>query len=189
VAVGPLTNLALALLLEPELPRLVRRVVVMGGAVAFPGNISPVAEANIFKDPEAAASVLGAGWPVTLVGLDVTMRTVMSADYLEALERCGTPAARLVGQIVPVYLRSYRERYGLDGIPTHDPSAMAWAIAPALFRAERLPVHVETQGRCAGQTVVDWRRQWEDLPPVEVCLEVDSDRLLGLFHERLSAAD
>jgi uridine nucleosidase len=187
VAVGPLTNLALALQLEPRLPSLVRQVVVMGGAVDVPGNASPVAEANIFCDPEAARRVMGAGWPLTLVGLDVTLRTQMSGDYLRELAASGTPEAEFIGRIVPVYYRFYTEMVGLPGLPTHDPSAMAYALDPSLFRVERVALHVETEGRCAGQTVADRRRvvRWPDLPEVNVSVGVDAAGVLKLFRERV----
>lgn len=188
VAVGPLTNLALALQLEPRLPSLVRQVIVMGGAVDVPGNASPVAEANIISDPEAAARVMGAGWPVTLVGLDVTLKTMMTDAFLRDLTAKDIPAARLIGRIVPVYYRFYTEMVGLPGLPTHDPSALALALDPSLFATERVRLHVETEGRCAGQTVADRRRrnQWPGLPEVDVCVGVDSERLLELYMARLA---
>ncbi len=187
VAVGPLTNLALALALEPQLPSLVRQVIVMGGAVDVPGNASPVAEANILGDPEAALRVMGAGWPVVLVGLDVTLRTQMGAAYLRELAAAHTPAAAFIGAIVPVYYHFYTQMVGLPGLPTHDPSAVAYVLDPGLFRTERVRLHVETEGRCAGQTVADRRQRnsWPGLPEVEVCVGVASDRLLSLFRERI----
>ena len=191
VAVGRLTNLALALMLEPQLPSLVKQVIVMGGAVDVPGNASPVAEANIIGDPEAAARVMGAGWltPVTLVGLDVTLKTLMSAEFLRDLTATGTPMANLIGRMVPVYYRFYTEMVGLSGLPTHDPSAIALALDSSLFTVERVRLHIETESLCAGQTVADRRRrnQWPGLPEVDVCVGVDSERLLALYKARLGS--
>lgn len=186
VAVGPLTNLALAVEREPRLARAVRQVIVMGGAVFCPGNATPVAEANIHKDPEAARVVLGAGWPVVLVGLDVTMQTRLDAAGLAVLTRRRTPVADLIARMLPVYFASYRDRYGMEAIPLHDPSALACALDPSLFETRLVPVYVETVGRCAGQTVPDLRRQWSPLPEVDVCVGIDSARLLALVRERLS---
>jgi uridine nucleosidase len=190
VAVGPLTNLALALKLEPRIAQAVKHVVVMGGAVFVRGNASPVAEANFLNDPEAAQIVVGAGWPLTLVGLDVTTRTVMTEAYLRSLSHPlnpFNPLTEFIHRITPVYLNYYREHNGVDGLYTHDPSAVAYAIDPTLFTTRRVPLFVETEGRCAGQSVADPRHLWGALPEVEVCVDVDSERLLRLFAERLAA--
>jgi inosine-uridine nucleoside N-ribohydrolase len=186
VAVGPLTNLALALRRDARLPGAVRQVIVMGGAVFCAGNATPVAEANVYKDPEAARVVLGAGWPVTLVSLDVTLQTCLDRAGLEAITQAGTPTGDLISRIAPFYYESYRARYGMQSIPMHDPSAMAYAIEPGLFETRPAPLYVEVEGRCAGQTVADLRRQWSPLPEVDVCVGVDSPRLLRLFQERLA---
>jgi inosine-uridine nucleoside N-ribohydrolase len=200
VAVGPLTNLALAVRLDPRVVAAVRQVVVMGGAAFVPGNASPVAETNLFADPEAASIVFSAGWPLTMIGLDVTMRTVMTSHYLDHLFPSSPhplhpfhPLTNFLSRILPIYLQSCRERHGLNGIPMHDPSAVAYAIDPGLFRVERLRVFVETSGPNAGQTVPDRPRQWDGpsagsgqaLPEIDVCVEVDTPRLLALFEERM----
>ena len=207
VAVGPLTNLALAARLEPRVVPAVRQVIVMGGAAFVPGRVSPVPDVNVDNDPEAAAIVFSAGWPLVMVGLDVTMRTVMRGEYLHHLfppssnPLRSNPLTTFLSRIVPVYLQSYRDRYGIDGIPMHDPSAVAYAVDPSLFRVERLPVFVETAGRRAGQTAPDpfggvyaecsrsaqggRFRQRDEIPEIDVCVDVDSARLLALFEERM----
>jgi uridine nucleosidase len=195
IAIGPLTNLAVALRLEPRLATSVAEVIIMGGAAFRRGNASPVAESNIHDDPEAAAVVFGAAWPLTMVGLDVTMQTIQSDAQLAAIWSAGTPQTDFLARIVPAYRGFYRERYAAerdippyrpDGLPTHDPSAIAYAIQPGLFRTVRLPVWVETEGRGAGQTIPDHRHWWGDAPEVDVCVEVQADRLLDLLHQRLT---
>jgi uridine nucleosidase len=187
VPVGPLTNLALALRLEPRLAGLVKEVVLMGGSAFRGGNASPVAEANIHNDPHAAWIVFNAGWPLTMVGLDVTMQCIMSAEYLNQLGQCGNPATDLIRRILPVYQEFHHKIYGLGGaIHTHDPSAIAFLIDPDLFRTEDLPVYIETEGRCAGQTVPDRRQQWIEGPLAKVCVNVDAPGLQKLYWERLS---
>jgi purine nucleosidase len=187
VPVGPLTNLALALHLEPGIIHLVKEVVIMGGAAFVPGNASPVAEANIFHDPHAAADVFSAGWPLTMVGLDVTTKCIMSKEYLDGMARIDNPANRLIAKIIPVYQDAYERFDHLHGgIHTHDPSAIAYVIDPTLFRTLRAPIYVETLGRCFGKTVPDVNRRWIDGPETNICMEVDSPRLLGLYRERLS---
>jgi inosine-uridine nucleoside N-ribohydrolase len=185
IAVGPLTNLAHALQREPRIAAAARQVILMGGAVYCHGNITPVAEANIYHDPEAARLVFGAGWPVTLVGLDVTMQTCQTPADLEALGRVGTPVADFIARILPCYLQSYQTRHGLNVVPTHDPSAIAFALDRSLFTVRRVPLYVEAEGRCSGQTVADPRRLWDPLPEIDVCTGVDAVRLLNLFHDRL----
>ncbi len=187
VPVGPLTNIALAFHLAPHIAPLVKEVVIMGGAAFVPGNASPVGEANILNDPHAAAIVFGAPWPVTMVGLDVTMECIMTREYLETLGRGGNRATDLIRKIVPAYQQFHDETYGLGGdIHTHDPSAIAFVVDRGLFQTERVPLYVETQGRCAGQTIPDLLDQWGPLPQVDVCRTVDAPRLLALFKERLT---
>lgn len=188
VALGPLTNLALAVRLEPRLAQNVRQVVLMGGTVTEPGNATPVAEANIHNDPEAAHIVFHAGWPLTMVGLDVTRRVVMSPDYLARLKEAGTPVTDFIAAITAHYLRYYREHLNMDSFYVHDPTAIAYAIDPALFRVQHLYVDITLgEGRASGQTMADWRGQWHQDPNVTVCLDVDAERVLALYRERVTA--
>jgi purine nucleosidase len=185
--VGPLSNIGLALLIEPAIAQNVKEVIIMGGSAYDRGNASPVGEANIFNDPEAAALVFSAGWPLTMVGLDATHRCIMTKSYLEDLCAVGNPAVALMGQILPCYQTFHDDIYGMKGnIHTHDPSAVAYAIDPSLFKTQEMPVYVVTDGRSAGDTVPDPQHQWIEGPLTTVCLDVDADRLLSLFKERLS---
>ncbi len=186
VPIGPLTNIAMAFRLEPRISKLVQGVVLMGGSIGR-GNASPTAEANIFNDPDAAAIVFGAGWPLTMVGLDVTTKTIMTKEYLDELVSAGNKATDFIRRILPFYQKWFAEYDHYAGaIPTHDPSAIACLIDRSLFRIEHLPVHVETQGRGSGQTIADPRRQWPGLPEIDVCVEVDAPRLLKLYRERMT---
>lgn len=185
IAVGPLTNLALAVSLEPDMAHAVREVVVMGGAAARPGNASPVAEANILNDAAAARIVFQAGWPLTMVGLDVTCATVMSPAYLQELGAIGNPATDFIARIAPFYLNFHRTQ-GVEGIYVHDSSAIAYAVDASLFTAQAAPVHVCVgDDRTNGQTIPDWRGHWPDAPAANVCLEVDAERFKALYMERL----
>lgn len=194
VAIGPLTNLALALALEPALVNNVAGVVIMGGAVTVNGNVTPAAEANIIHDPHAADVVLTAGWPVVLVGLDVTMQTVMTGDYLAKLKSNGSAVGEFVYNISRFYQDFHYQAHGLEGCHTHDPSAIAYVIDPSLFTVKEGPVRVVTGGIAAGQTLLDFRQNWpaehawSNKPAVKVCLGVDSGRLLALYHARIAAA-
>lgn len=182
VPLGPLTNIGLALRLEPGIASMVKEVVLMGGNAYVPGNISPVAEANIYHDPHAAEIVFSAGWPVTMVGLDVTTKTRMTPAYLERLYAVGNPAVKLLQSIHPCYKAYFDKHYNLQGtIHTHDPSTIAYLLAPQFYQAETVPVHVETEGRCAGQTVVDRHHQWAERPPAKVLVGVDEPAVLDLL--------
>jgi purine nucleosidase len=188
VAVGPLTNVALAARLEPLLAGNVREVVIMGGAATVPGNTTPLAEANIANDPEAASIVFHAGFPLAMVGLDVTHQVVMSPEYVEELGRSGTREGELIHAITGHYGSHYAARTGRPGFPVHDSSAVLYAIDLGYFRTERWFVDVETRSeRAFGQTMADRRGQWEREPNANVCLDVDADRFLALYKERLTS--
>ncbi|GHD23977.1 nucleoside hydrolase [Nocardiopsis kunsanensis] len=161
LAVGPLTNLAVALGLEPKLPSLVRKLVVMGGAVSVPGNVGPHAEANIVNDPESAETVLGAGFDLDLIALDVTMETVASPEWLAEL--AGTPGekARLTSAFLDFYAGFYSKLFGVRQCAMHDPLAAAVLVDPHLVTgAFEAPLRVETTGTLTrGMTVADRRPQ------------------------------
>lgn len=167
LAVGPLTNLALALERDPELPALVAGVTIMGGAALVPGNVTPVAEANIFNDAVAAARVLDASWPVTVVGLDVTMEARFEQRHLDALLD-GPPLAQALGGMLVTYFRYYTPVLGRPSCALHDPLAAAIAIGavePTL--APVVPMEVDTtQGPGRGQTIVDLRSRYIGYPPL-----------------------
>ncbi|GAA0268616.1 nucleoside hydrolase [Cryptosporangium japonicum] len=181
LAIGPLTNLARALDAEPDLPGLVESVVVMGGAAKAPGNVTPVAEANIVNDPEAADRVLSAPWPLTLVTLDVTMEHVLEEPDRAALLDADRPLPRALGQMLDVYFAFYVESFGRRCAPLHDPLAAAVAAAGATpVMAPAVPVVVDaTDGPGRGQTICDLRGERVGHPPrpgarCRVVLSVDA---------------
>lgn len=158
VAVGPLTNIGLALLLEPRLPELVRRVVIMGGAVGVPGNASETGEANVWHDPEAAQLVVDAPWDVVFVGLEITMTTQLSAASIARIEASADPHAQLVWKLIQHYLDIYEPMLGERTCVLHDPLAMALAIDPGLATYRLVRAGIELRGdRSRGQVVADLR--------------------------------
>ncbi len=186
-ALGPLTNVALAVSLEPRIAQQVREVIIMGGVVAGPGNATPLAEANIHNDPEAAWIVFHAGWPVTMVGLDVTRKVVMTPAYLARLAAAATPVTDFITAVTPFYLRYYQEHLTMTGFYVHDASAIAYVLDATLFVTQQVYVDVAMgDGRSSGQTMADWRGQWEKPANVNVCLDVEASRLLDLYLARLT---
>lgn len=161
IAVGPLTNLATALALDPTLPSRIAQVTVMGGAALVPGNITPVAEANIGNDPEAASATLSAGWPVVLVPLDVTMEHVFDESDRDALLAAEAPLPRTVAAMLDYYFDFYVETYGERCSALHDPLAAAIAVGGIRpVRAPAVAVTVDTtQGPGRGQVICDLRGQ------------------------------
>ncbi|WP_437583370.1 nucleoside hydrolase [Paramicrobacterium sp. CJ85] len=161
IAVGPLTNLAVALQRDPSLPERIVRVTAMGGAALVPGNITCVAEANIGHDPEAAQAVVSAAWPVTLVPLDTTLENVLEEADREKLCASRHPLTRAVGEMLDFYFDFYVAEYGRRCSALHDPLAAALAVGGMRPRvAPAVPVEVDvTDGPGRGQTVCDLRGQ------------------------------
>jgi inosine-uridine nucleoside N-ribohydrolase len=188
VPIGPLTNLALALRLEPRIAELVDEVVLMGGNALGLGNATPAAEANIRNDPEAADVVFGAAWRVTMVGLDVTHQVRMDDEHLGRYGTIAHPMARHIAAIVPFYRDFYRDRVGIEGIYVHDSSAIAYLVAPELFTTEQWPIRVDcTDGISRGKTWpalgdTDEHRlaAWHGRPAVNVCIGVEGPAVVDL---------
>jgi purine nucleosidase len=186
-AVGPLTNLALALLAVPEVARLLRRVVVMGGTLQHPGIPGPMAEANFWSDPEAARIVLHSGARVEIVGMDVTMRTLLREEEIARLAARGDGATRAAMAMARSYLDAYRRQYpAIAGVALHDPLAVALAEDPSLAVFEPMACDVECRGEITrGQLVADRRRV---APNALVAIEADGPRFLERFLSALSPA-
>ncbi len=194
VAVGPLTNLALALEAAPDIVDLVKEVVVMGGAFGendHRGNVTPFAEANIHDDPHAADKVFTASWPVVIIGLDVTEESFFTSQYLDELRDDAGEVGQFIWDISRYYLKFYSEKVGMDGCHVHDPSAIAYVIQPSLFTSRSGPVRVVTDGPAEGMTIqkADQRNymndEWSLFPAQQVGVQVDNDTLLSLYRETL----
>ncbi|WP_235005954.1 nucleoside hydrolase [Nocardiopsis sp. JB363] len=159
LAVGPLTNVAIAIGLEPRLPELVRRLVVMGGAVEVPGNVGSHAEANIVNDPEAAEVVFAAGFDLDLVALDITMKTVATSEWLDRLKEVPGKRAERTSAFLDFYADFYKGIFGVRQCAMHDPLAAAVLVDPHLVTETfEAPIRVELTGSLTrGMTVADRR--------------------------------
>ncbi len=187
IAVGRLTNLALALEADPGIADKIARVVVMGGAFGgngHSGNITKVAEANIHGDPHAADAVLAAGWPVTLVPLDVTMQVIMTDDRMQRIRESAEDLGDFVWEVSRFYDAFYRERHDLGGFPVHDSSAVAFAVAPELFETVAAPITIDFEGDDIGRTRL---ADAASRPVQSACMGVDAEAVLELYERTLSA--
>ncbi|HUY55468.1 MAG TPA: nucleoside hydrolase [Candidatus Nanopelagicaceae bacterium] len=188
LAIGPLTNLAVALMLEPELPVLLREIVVMGGAVACPGNHSPWAEFNVAHDPEAAEMVLRAAWnELTLVGLDATSQAILRPPAVERIAACRSGPARFAIRV----LRQQMERRG--EFELCDPLAAAICADRSLATRLSTPVQVELRGEHTRAATITDLRSYKTgpaspRPAVSVAMRIDFDRFLANFLTRLGVS-
>jgi purine nucleosidase len=185
--VGPLTNIALAIIKAPDIVPKIREIVLMGGAVFAGGNTTPLAEFNIFVDPHAAHVVLTSGVPLTMVPLDCTHKALMSRDWIAAVGALGTPTGRACAGMLDFYQRYDTAKYGTSGGPLHDPCVIAYLLRPELFGGRACHVRVETGSELTmGATVADW---WgvTGLPAnARVLTEIDADGFFALVLERLA---
>lgn len=181
ICTGPLTNLAHALLKCPDLPLFVKEVIFMGGVIYGPGNVTPVAEYNMYADPEAARIVFHAGFSrLVQVGLDVTRKVLLTAEHVAKLS---DPELRaFVAESTADYAKKYEARYGVRACALHDPLAVGVAIDSDFVQTSPLYVDIETSSRlCDGQTVGDVQHRLGHAPNMVVCEEVDSAAFLDLF--------
>jgi inosine-uridine nucleoside N-ribohydrolase len=188
VPIGPLTNIATAMRLEPRLAAAVKAIVWMGGALRTPGTLTPVTELNASYDPEATHIVLSSGVPITIVGLDVTRRTCLTLADVGRIRAAGTPLGAYLADVVDPWVRFVMERRRLPGCWLHDPLAVCTAIDSSLVRTEPMYVRVELSGSvCRGQTI-GWDTRFPYLfPGGAPSLEVDTARFMARFMAALGA--
>lgn len=196
IAVGRMTNLALALRADPSIAALTKQVIIMGGAFGYKGrsgNVTPLAEANIHGDPVAADEMFAAEWPVVAVGLDVTHDIILDTDYLAALSRDVGANGELLRQMCDHYARFYKDVMGLSGVVGHDLLAVTYALFPEWFETRRGPIVTIRDGLAVGQTaqMPETRKggdpAWAGRPVQTICTGVDGEKVLAHFRETVSA--
>ena len=184
---GPQTNLALALIQQPDIVDGIKEVVVMGGAHFNGGNITPAAEFNLFADPHAAQVVLASGVKLTYLPLDVTHKLLTSETRLKQLAAVDNRASKQVVDILNAYIKHDMDLYGMPGGPVHDASVIAYLLKPELFSGRQLHMTVDSrEGPTFGQTVADWYGVLKQPANVLWIAEGDAQGLFDLLSERLA---
>ncbi|KAK7273432.1 hypothetical protein RIF29_14481 [Crotalaria pallida] len=193
VALGPLTNIALAIQLDPEFSKNIGQIVLLGGAFAVNGNVNPAAEANIFGDPDAADVVFTSGADVLAVGINVTHQVVFTDSDREKLASSNGNFAQYLHKILDVYFSYHLEAYNTKGVYLHDPTALLAAIDPSLFTCMEGVVRVQANGITRGLTLLYNKQkrfgeitEWSNKPSVKVAVTVDAPRVLKLVMDRLT---
>lgn len=185
-AIGPLTNVALAIRKEPRLVDAVRELVIMGGAVRSGGNITPLAEFNIHEDPHAAHIVFHSGIPITLIPLDATYQCLLTGDDIERLNKIDSSIARFVRDATAQYMEFYLKYEGFKGCALHDPLTLAAIIAPELLTLEEHYVSVDISGGVStGKTYADFMKVSKQPANMKVALDVKGREFVELFLERI----
>ncbi|MFD2616211.1 nucleoside hydrolase [Terrilactibacillus laevilacticus] len=186
IATAPLTNLAKAIVKDPEIVNMIGKVVIMGGAFITPGNVTKFAEANIMIDPEAANIVFQSNLPITLVGLDVTRKTLLTNENVEHWRKKGTKLSAFFTEFTRFYLNSYKELHPyLKGCALHDPLAVGVAVNPELVKTIPLHIKVDLEDDALGRTTEDLDRVNNFQPNTNVCIDVDADKFMKHFFKHL----
>ncbi|CAA7404988.1 unnamed protein product [Spirodela intermedia] len=192
LALGPLTNLAMAIQQDPEFPRKIRQIVLLGGAFSVNGNVNPAAEANIFGDPDAADIVFTSGSDILAVGINVTHQVVLTEDHLNQLAQSKGKFAQYACKILGVYFAYHHDAYSMRGVYLHDPTALLAAVDPSLLTYTEGVVRVQTGGITRGLTLFDnckkrygEMNEWFDKPKVKVAITVDAPAIVKLVMDRL----
>lgn len=183
-AIGPLTNIADALALDPEFARNIKNLVVMGGAYAVPGNITPHAEANIFHDTKAADIVFATDMPIVMVGLDATMQTLLTVDDFEAMAKSAPKVGGFIRDISDFYLGFYRSVGVFDGCPMHDSTAVLACVFPEKFTFAPVGLRVVQTGDAIGDTVADDTR-----PKTHIAVGVDAKWAVDYAMDQIATFD
>jgi purine nucleosidase len=184
--IGPLTNVALAIVKQPEIASRLKESGLMGGSMEL-GNVTAAAEFNIFVDPHAARVVFESGAPIVMLGLDVTHKALVTDERLVRINAIGTPVAQACAGLLDIFNRYDKERYHIPGAPLHDPCVIAYLLRPELFRGQRRRVEVETEGtHTSGRTVVDWWCRSPSPANALVINDVDDEGFFALLTERLA---
>ena len=187
---GPMTNLAVALRMNPQIADGIERIVMMGGAYREPGNRTMTAEFNMLADPHAAHVVFSSGIPIVALALDATHQVMLKPEHVAQFSAVSGRISETLAELMAFWDRNDVRRYGSRGGPLHDPLVIAYLLAPHLFETERARVFVEHESElCMGQTVADWYGKTGLEPNADIVTRVDAEGIIALFLDRLSRYD
>lgn len=187
-ALGPVTNIALALNKAPQIASLIQEIVLMGGGFFEGGNITPTAEFNFYVDPEAAKVVFASGVPIVMMPLDVTHKVLTKAKRIEKFRGFKNKIGDACVAILEFYERFDEEKYGTDGCPLHDPNVIAYLLQPELYKGRLCNVEIETASElCLGMSVIDWWGVSKRPKNALVMRDVDHDGFFTLLTQRIAS--
>lgn len=184
---GPMTNIALALVKEPRIASRIKRIVAMGGGFFEGGNITPAAEFNIYVDPQAARLVFDCGAPITLVPLDCTHQALTTKPRIEKFRAMKNKTGPAAAELLDFFERFDVEKYGSEGGPLHDPCTVAWLLHPEFFTGKDCNVAIECESELTmGMTVVDWWGVTNRPKNAHVLRTIDAEKFFNLLAERIA---
>ena len=184
---GPMTNIALALIREPRIASRIKRIVAMGGGFFEGGNSTPAAEFNIYVDPHAARVMFEANIPITLIPLDCTHQALTSAVRIEKFRQMNNRSGPATAALLDFFERFDEQKYGTDGGPLHDPCVIAWLLKPELFISRDVNVAIECETELTmGMTVVDWWNVTDRKPNATVCRGINAQGFFDLLTDRIA---
>lgn len=191
--IGPLTNLALAVKIDPTIVHKIKEIVILGGTIYRPGNVSPIAEANIFNDYHAADIVFNAGWNISIIGLDISMKVLISEKELQELDNSNEQAKQFLAKINKFYQQFYiKKRNIVNGTVCHDATALCYFIDPDIFTKKQGYMRVITDGLARGGLVFKEQHQsygdndemyWKDKPLVNACVDVNLSEIKKILNK------
>ncbi len=183
---GPLTNIALALIKAPDIAAHIREIVLMGGGCFEGGNTTPAAEFNIYVDPHAAKVVFQSGIPLIVMPLDLTHKALTTRTRVERFKALGNKAGIFTAEMLGFFERFDMEKYGSEGAPLHDPNVIAYLLKPEMYKGREVNIEIETESALTmGMTVVDWWRVSGRQPNATFMREVDDEAFFELLFERI----
>ncbi len=183
---GPMTNIALALIKAPDIAEHIREIVLMGGGCFEGGNITPAAEFNIYVDPHAAKVVFQSGIPLVVMPLDLTHKALTTRSRVERFKGLGNKPGNFTSEMLGFFERFDMEKYGAEGAPLHDPNVIAYLLKPEIYKGRAVNVEIETESALTmGMTVVDWWRVSGRQANATFMREVDDEAFFELLFERI----